>query len=305
MPFSRLALAAAALAALCALAPPAGAAPKVVASIKPIHSLIAGVMAGVAEPDLIVAGGASPHLYTLKPSDARRLERADIVFWIGPILESFLVKPLAALGGRAAVVELDRAPGVTLLPARAGGAWEPDEDHRAASALEQDGHLWLDPENAKAIVRIAVARLAALDAADAARYAQNGAALERRLDALDAALRQRLAAVRGRRFVVFHDAYQYFERRYDLAAIGSITVSPENLPSARRVQAIRDKVRTLDARCVFREPQFEPRLVDVVIAGTKARTGVLDPEGALLPRGPGLYFALLNGLADGLVRCLG
>ncbi len=302
MPFSRLALAAA---ALCALAPPAGAAPKVVASIKPIHSLIAGVMAGVAEPDLIVAGGASPHLYTLKPSDARRLERADIVFWIGPILESFLVKPLAALGGRAAVVELDRAPGVALLPARAGGAWEPDEDHHAASALEQDGHLWLDPENAKAIVRVAVARLAALDAADAARYAQNGAALERRLDALDAALRQRLAAVRGRRFVVFHDAYQYFERRYDLAAIGSITVSPENLPSARRVQAIRDKVRTLDARCVFREPQFEPRLVDVVIAGTRARTGVLDPEGALLPRGPGLYFALLNGLADELVRCLG
>ncbi len=305
MPFSRLALAAAALCALCAFAPPAGAAPKVVASIKPIHSLIAGVMAGVAEPDLIVAGGASPHLYTLKPSDASRLERADIVFWIGPILESFLVKPLAALGGRAAVVELDRAPGVALLPARAGGAWEPDEDHHAASALEQDGHLWLDPENAKAIVRVAVARLAALDAADAARYAQNGAALERRLDALDAALQRRLAAVRGRRFVVFHDAYQYFERRYDLAAIGSITVSPENLPSARRVQAIRDKVRTLDARCVFREPQFEPRLVDVVIAGTRARTGVLDPEGALLPRGPSLYFALLNGLADELVRCLG
>ncbi len=298
-------LVAAALVASGMLAPRADAAPEVVASIKPIHSLIAGVMEGVREPDLIVAGGASPHLYALKPLDARRLERADIVFWIGPIFEGFLEKPLAALAGKAEIVELDRAPGVALLPAREGGAWEEDEHHHAASALEQDGHLFLDPENAKAIVRIAAARLAALDRANAARYAANASALERRLDALDAALRQRLAAVGGVRFVVFHDAYQYFERRYGLAAIGSITVTPESQPGARRLQAIRDKIRTLGARCVFREPQFEPRLVDVVISGTAARTGVLDPEGALLARGPELYFNLMNGLADGLMRCLG
>ncbi len=300
-------LLAAALVASTLLAPTADAAPKVVASIKPIHSLIAGVMEGVADPDLIVAGGASPHLYALKPVDAERLERADIVFWIGPIFESFLAKPLTALAGKAEIVELDRAPGVTLLPARAGGAWEEDEDEprHAASALEQDGHLWLDPENAKAIVRVAAARLAALDRANAARYAANGAALERRLDALDGALRQRLGPLAGKRFVVFHDAYHYLERRYGLAAIGSITVSPENQPGARRLQAIREKIRTLGAQCVFREPQFEPRLVDVVIAGSSARTGVLDPEGALLARGPELYFELMNGLADGLVRCLG
>lgn len=298
-------LVAAALVASGMLAPRADAAPEVVASIKPIHSLIAGVMEGVREPDLIVAGGASPHLYALKPLDARRLERADIVFWIGPIFEGFLEKPLAALAGKAEIVELDRAPGVALLPAREGGAWEEDEHHHAASALEQDGHLFLDPDNAKAIVRIAAARLAALDRANAARYAANASALERRLDALDAALRQRLGAVGGVRFVVFHDAYQYFERRYGLAAIGSITVTPESQPGARRLQAIRDKIRTLGARCVFREPQFEPRLVDVVISGTAARTGVLDPEGALLARGPELYFNLMNGLADGLMRCLG
>jgi zinc transport system substrate-binding protein len=295
---------AAALVALVLLAPPAGAAPKVVASIKPIHSLIAGAMEGVGEPDLIVAGGASPHSYALKPLDAKRLEHADIVFWIGPIFESFLVKPLATLAGKAEIVELDRAPGIALLPAREGGAWEEDEHHRAASVFEQDGHLWLDPGNAKAIVRIAVAQLAALDPANAARYAANGSALERRLDALDAALRRRLAALSGVRFVVFHDAYQYFERHYGLAAIGSITVTPESPPGARRLQAIRDKIRTLGARCVFREPQFEPRLVDVVISGSAARTGVLDPEGALLARGPELYFDLMNGLADGLVRCL-
>lgn len=298
-------VAAVAFAALGLLASPVAAAPKVVASVKPIHALIAGVMEGVGEPDLIVAGGASPHLYALKPLDAKRLERAEIVFWIGPIFEGFLEKPLATLAAKAQIVELDRAPGITLLPARAGGAWEEDDDHHAASALEQDGHLFLDPENAKAIVRIAVRRLTAIDRGNGARYAANGAALERRLDALDAALRQRLAPLRGVRFVVFHDAYQYFERRYGLAAIGSITVSPESQPGARRVQSIRDKIRTLGARCVFREPQFEPRLVDVVVSGTAAHTGVLDPEGALLARGPELYFELMNNLADGLVRCLG
>ena len=283
----------------------AAAAPKVVASIKPVHSLVAGVMDGVGEPDLIVSGGTSPHLYTLKPSDAQRLERADIVFWIGPIFEGFLSKPLTALASRAEIVELDRAPGTEVLPAREGGAWEEDEHHHAASGLERDGHLWLDPGNAKAIVRVAVARLSARDPAHGARYAANGAALEQRLDALDRALRRRLAAVAGARFVVFHDAYQYLERRYGLAAIGSITVTPENRPGARRLETIRGKIKTLGARCVFAEPQFEPRLIATVTAGTGARTGVLDPEGAALAPGIDLYFTLMSGLADGLASCLG
>jgi zinc transport system substrate-binding protein len=294
------------LAALLA-ALPAMAAPKVVASIKPIDALVAGVMAGVGEPALIVAGGASPHLYTLKPSDAERLADADIVFWVGPIFEAFLAKPLTSLAGKAEIVELDRAPGIVFLPAREGGAWEPDEhhDHAAAAEEAQDGHLWLDPDNAKAIVSLAASRLATLDPAHAAAYTANGAVLERRLDVLDAGLRQRLAAVKGVPFVVFHDAYHYLEHRYGLAAIGSITVSPENRPGARRLQEIRGKIVALGARCVFSEPQFEPRLVTTVIAGTGARTGVLDPEGAALAPGPELYFQLMNGLAESLVHCLG
>lgn len=294
----------------CSLpAAPALAAPEVVVSIKPIHALVAGVMEGIGEPGLIVAGASSPHTYTLRPSDARRLAAADLVFWVGPIMEGFLAKPLAALSGKAAIVELDRTPGIALLPAREGGAWEPDEDeprpvHGGDPALEQDGHLWLDPDNAKAIVRIAVARLSALDPADAARYAANGAALERRLGALDDDLRRRLAPLKARPFVVFHDAYQYFDRRYGLDGIGSITVNPENRPGARRLEEIRDKITTLHARCVFSEPQFEPRLVQTLIDGTNAHTGALDPEGASLEAGPDLYFALMNGLADSLARCL-
>lgn len=282
------------------------AAPDVVVSIKPIHSLVAGVMAGVAEPQVIVAGGSSPHVYSLRPSDARKLEAAQLVFWVGPILEGFLEKPLTSLAGKAEIVELDRSPSLTLLPARHGGDWEADEDEHThvASAAEQDGHLWLDPANARAIVQLAEIKLAALDPANAAHYASNAALLARRLDALDAQLRQRLAPVRGRPFVVFHDAYQYLERRYNLAAIGSITVSPEHQPGAQRIQAIRAKVAALGAACVFSEPQFEPRLVQTVIEGTQARTGVLDPEGASLHAGAELYFTLMDGLADGLVTCL-
>lgn len=286
---------------------PAAAAPDVVVSIKPIHALVAGVMAGVAEPGLIVGGAASPHVYSLRPSDARHLEAADLVFWAGPIMEGFLAKPLAALSGKAEIVELDRAPGVALLPARGGGSWEPDADEPPpahGSVLEQDGHFFLDPANAKAIVRVAVARLSAHDPADAARYAANGATLEQKLDALDASLRQRLAPLRGKPFVVFHDAYQYLERRYNLDGIGSITVNPENQPSARRLAAIHRKILALDARCVFSEPQFEPRLVQTLIEGTKARTGVLDPEGAALAPGPDLYFRLMDGLANSLTDCL-
>ena len=287
--------------------------PEVVVSIKPIHSLVAAVMEGIGTPSLIVAGGTSPHLYTLRPSDAERLASARIVFWIGPIFESFLAKPLTALAGRAEIVELDRAPAMTLLPAREGGPWEPHADEPAhhhankpdAADEEMDGHLWLDPANAKAIAAIAAARLATADPANAAHYRANAAVLSGRLDALDALLDERLQPLRERPFVVFHDAYQYLTRRYDLAAVGSVTVSPERPPSARRIAAIHAKVAALNAHCVFREPQFAPRLVDTVMAGTSARSAVLDPEGAALAPGPDLYFALMTKLADGLAHCLG
>jgi zinc transport system substrate-binding protein len=292
------------LAIICARA--AAAAPAVLVSVKPLHSLVAAVMAGAGEPGLIVKGSGSPHTYALRPSDAERLAAARLVVWAGPALESFLAKPLAALAGKAEIIELDRTPGIKVLPARVGGLWEEDRDDPLRKEMpgDRDGHLWLDPENAEAIAHVVAARLAALDPGNAARYRANEAALVDRLGAIDAMLARRLAPLRNLPFVVFHDGYQYLERRYHLDAIGSITVDPEHPPGARRIAEIRAKIMAVKARCVFAEPEFTPTLVGTVVAGTGARTGVLDGLGAALPEGPELYPQMMDGLAQALEDCL-
>ncbi len=290
--------------------------PKVVVSIKPIHSLVAAVMQGVGTPDLIVDGAASPHTYAFKPSNARSLQEAKLVFWVGPGMEAFLQKPLAALGTNATVVELDDAPGITKLKFREGGAFEPHDDgdeHEASDDHahgrdhdhgEFDTHLWLDPHNAKAMVSEITTSLVAADPVNALTYQANQKALNDKLDALDTEIASTLAPVKDKPFIVFHDAYQYFEHRYGVRVSGSITVSPETIPGAQRVAEIHSKVADLGATCVFAEPQFEPKLVNVVLEGTTAKSGVLDPEASTLPQGPDLYFDLMRGIASSLKTCL-
>ncbi|AWK86108.1 zinc ABC transporter substrate-binding protein ZnuA [Azospirillum thermophilum] len=306
--------------------------PKVVASIKPIHSLVASVMQGVGEPALLVKGAGSPHTYALKPSDAKALSAADLVVWVGPELEGFLEKPLKSNAPKATVVTLMEQPGMLLLDAREGGAWEPHDhghahehghghdhghDKKAAGKAgghdddhdhdhdEVNTHIWLDPANARRIAAAVAEALAVRDPANAETYRTNAERTGARIDQLDAELKAALGPVARKPFVVFHDAYQYFEARYDLGAVGSITVNPERRPSAKRLSAIRAKISGLEAACVFAEPQFEPALVRTIIEGTKAKTGVLDPEGADLADGPDLYFTLMRNLAAGLRGCLG
>lgn len=311
---------------LCVLADPLAAAPapEVIASIKPIHSLAAGVMDGIGAPGLLVKGAASPHSYAMRPSDAARLEDADVVFWIGPAMETFLARPLAALAADAEVLEIETIPGLVLHAPREGGVWAPpaqgdeaghehghgedghgEEAHaHGHEAVSVDPHLWLDPGNAAVIAAVMAETLAAVDPANAAAYRANARALVQRIDALDAEIATELAPVRDRPFVVFHDAYQYFEAHYGLAAAGAITVSPEQPPGARRLSEIRAAVAERDAACVFREPQFEPALVELVIEGTAIRQGELDPEGAGLAEGPDLYFELMRNLARSFSTCL-
>ena len=165
-------------------------------------------------------------------------------------------------------------------------------------------HVWLDPHNAEAIVQAAVAALQKADAANAARYAENGEAVIARIDAMDADLQVKLASVKDAPYLVFHDAYQYFEAHYGTRAVGSITVTPERTPGAKRIAELRDKIEDAGAVCVFSEPQFEPALVATLVEGTDAKTGVLDPLGAELAAGPDAYFELMEDLAGSLVTCL-
>ncbi|MGK6315908.1 zinc ABC transporter substrate-binding protein ZnuA [Neorhizobium sp. DT-125] len=300
----------------------ASAAPDVVVSIKPIHSLVASIMKGVSEPKLIVEGAASPHTFSLKPSNAAAIESANIVFWVGPGMEAFLEKPLEALGSKATVVELEDAPGLEKLPFREGGAFEAhdhgDHEHEHAEGEEHaheghehehehgafDTHLWLDPLNAKAIAAEIEKTLVSADPANASTYQANAAALMQKIDALDTELKAIVEPVKDKPFIVFHDAYQYFEKRYGVTVAGSITVSPETMPGADRISQIHKKVTEIGATCVFAEPQFEPKLVAVVTEGTPARSGTLDPEAATLKEGPDLYFELMRGLASSMKNCL-
>jgi zinc transport system substrate-binding protein len=295
--------------------------PRVVVSIKPIHSLVAAVMQGAGEPTLLIGSGASPHTYSLKPTDARTMQEADLIFWVGEGMETFLRKPLAALPKNARVVELVHVEGVMLL-----GQRESEEPHMhgnhvheptasASTEIERgehrhehggsDMHIWLDADNARAIVRAAVAALAEADPVRAALYRSNGERTETRIDTLDRTLRSELAPLAGRPYVVFHDAYRYLEHRYGLTPVGSITVNPDRQPSAQRIAAIRKKIVDDNALCIFSEPQFEPSLVKTVIEGTGARVGVLDAEGGVgIPPGPDAYFTIMRNLGDSLKNCL-
>jgi zinc transport system substrate-binding protein len=291
----------------------------VVVSIKPIHSLVAGVMEGVGTPQLLIEGAGSPHSYALRPSQARALDQAEVVFWVGENLEAFLARPLAALADDATVVALSDADGLRLLATRDGGTWgdhgeeghgeheheDEHEDEHEHDHGEVDMHLWLDPQNAAAMVAAIAAALSAADPEHAAAYAANATKVRADLARLDGEVAATLGSVRDRPFVVFHDAYQYFEDRYGLNAVGAITVDPQRAPGAGRLRDIRAELEELDAACVFAEPQFQPALVETVVEGTGANTGVLDPLGAELEAGPDQYAELLLALSRSLVDCLG
>ena len=214
-------------------------------------------------------------------------------------------------------------PGLEKLKFREGGAFEAhdDGDEHDASAEGAEGHaheeaghhhdegefdmhLWLDPANAKAMAAQIEATLTAADPDNAAAYKANLEALGIRLDALDKQIAETVAPIKDKPFIVFHDAYQYFEHRYHVKVAGSITVSPETLPGAARLKQIHEKIVELGATCVFAEPQFEPKLVNVVLEGTPAKSGTLDPEAATLDAGPDLYFQLMEGIGTSLKTCL-
>jgi zinc transport system substrate-binding protein len=280
---------------------------QVAVSIKPIHSLVAAVMKGIGEPALIVQGAGSPHTYSLKPSQAIKIENAQVIFWVGPELETFLEKPLKTIGANAKIVALVDSPGLVTLMPREGGTFDQgtEEGEVEHPHTGVDPHLWLDPENAKAIVGAIAETLSVANPENAAHYRANADAELSRLQTLEDDIGAILAPVKGQHFIVFHDAYQYFEHRFGLEASGSVTVSPDMMPGAIRLKDIKSKIAELGAVCVFAEPEFEPKLVSTVIEGSAAKSGVLDPLGANLEEGPDLYAELMRNMANSLRDCLG
>lgn len=303
------------LGARTALAESSPSFPQVVASIKPIHSLVAGVMGHRGSLFLLVPGSFSEHGYTLKPSDARHLQQANLVFWVGDEMETYLTKPIQSLSKETRLVTLADAKGIALLSTREDPAFEPhthsdQESHKDShkdshhSHSEPDLHIWLDPQNAMVIVNAIVTSLSKADPAQAAYYAQNGESLKKNLAALDQEITESLRPLKGKPYIVSHDAYQYLEHRYGIQARGSLTLTPDQSPSAARLKNIRAKIKNLGAVCVFAEPQIKSNLIEAVISGTPAKADTLDPNGALIEPGPDLYFTLLRSNTAALVRCL-
>lgn len=305
--------------------------PRVATDIAPVHALVARVMQGIDTPALIVAPGATPHEYSLRPSEATALQEADLVFWIGPGLTPWLEDALETLAEDATVTELLEADGTLALSFRTDPLFEAhdhedhadhdehdhedhddhdehdhdehDDDEHAHG--DHDPHAWLSPDNGAVWLDVIAAQLATADPENAAAYQSNAEAGRAELTALRTQIESILAPVRDRNFIVFHDAYQYFETAFAFPASGAISVSDAVAPSPARIAEIQARVADQQVVCVLSEPQFDPGIVAAVMDGSDARTGVLDPLGSDLEPGPLLYPQMLRNLATTLADCLG
>ena len=306
---------------------------KVITSIKPLHSLVSYVMDGVGTPDVLVDGSSSPHTFQLKPSHATMLQEADIVFWIGEDLESFLETPLKSIAKNSRHIALMESDEIELLKFREknifGGHDEHDEhgdehdehgdehdehgdehddhgdehdDHHDGHAHgEHDIHFWLDPEIAKTIVKIVTRELSELDPNNASTYKSNSAKAMNEIDQLIKDTKSKINS--NASYVVFHDAYQYFEKRFGVEVAGALTVNPEVLPGAKQLSEIREVIEHENINCLFSEPQFNPSIAETIASDTGVKAAIIDPLGAELDPGKDLYFDLIGDIASSFESC--
>ena len=304
---------------------------KVVTSIKPIHSLAAYVMDGVGKPNVIVDGYNSPHGFSLKPSHAKMIENADLIIWVGEDLEAFLEKPLDSIAKKAKKVELMDLKGIKKLKFREKNIFEGHDDHghkkdkhddhshkehkehghkkdkhddhghEGHAHGEHDPHIWLDPMNAKVIIKEITNQLVKLDSANSAKYKANSREAISDIDALTKSIKKDLN--KNSRVVVFHDAYQYFENRFGIKVLGALTVNTDVLPGAEQLAEIREVIEHEKVNCIFSEPQFNPSIIKTIAKDTNIKTGVLDPLGATIDKGKGMYSELLKNMSSSFKGC--
>jgi len=316
---------------------PVNAEIKVVATIKPIHSLASYLMDGVGKPDLIVDGYASPHGFALKPSHAKMIQNADIIFWVGEDIESFLEKPLKSIAKKAEKIELMEIKGITKLKFRERNIFEGHDDHghkeddhddhakkeddhddhghdddhkkdghddhghEGHAHGEYDPHIWLDPMNAKVILTEMARHLMENDQKNASKYKANLKKANKDLDNLTKKVKSELN--KDFKSIVFHDAYQYFEERFGVNILGAFTVNTDVMPGAEQLSEIREVIEHDKVSCIFSEPQFNPDIIKAVAKDTKVATGVIDPLGATLDPGKDLYFDLISNMSKSFQGC--
>ena len=286
----------------------------VVASIKPIHSLVAAVMGDIGTPHLLLEAPSSAHHFTLKPSQARSLQAADIVFWVGPTMEQPLTKALATLAPQAQTLPLIESAGLVLInfdkvtPAHEKHDHEKHDKHDEHAKHDDhliNPHIWLDPQNAKIMLGVIAVRLAKADPENASTYAANADSMAARLATLETDITSQLASYSAAKFLVLHDAHVYFERRFGLRNYGAITTEPDVMPTASRVKALRDELREHRFDCIFTEPFLGQKAAALIAEGSKVSIGTLDPIASNLPAGAQLYPDLLMSYAKALRSCFG
>ncbi|WP_124318573.1 zinc ABC transporter substrate-binding protein [Pseudomonas chlororaphis] len=278
---------------------------RILTSIKPLQLIAAAVQDGIAVPEVLLPPGASPHNYALRPSDVRKVQSVELLYWIGPDMESFL--PRVLKGRTLPSLAVQELPGLKLRHfaednhSHAEEADEHDHDHRPGSL---DAHLWLSPVNARVIADRMAADLSAADPANAARYQRNAKAFDARLDALDARLKARLAPIAGKPYFVFHEAFDYFEDAYGLKHAGVFSVAAEVQPGAQHVAAMRARLQQVGKTCVFSEPPLRPRLAETLVAGLPVKLAELDALGGYTPATAQGYEQVLEKLGNDLAGCL-
>ena len=294
---------------------------KVVTSIKPIHSITSYIMDGVGSPDLIVDGYNSPHNFQLKPSHAKMLQNADLVIFVGEGIEEFLEKPLESIAKDAKKFALLEQSGFKKLKFREKNIFEEHDDHddhdkkakkkddhddhghddHGHGHGEYDPHIWLDPINAKAMIKKITKLLSKMDKENSSTYKSNSKKAIKEIDMMVKEIKSEMN--KDLKFVVFHDAYQYFENRFDISVLGALTLNTDVLPGAEQLSEIREVIEHENVNCIFSEPQFNPDIINAIAMDTNVKTGVLDPLGATLEPGKDLYFDLIRNISKSFKGC--
>ena len=292
---------------------------KVVTTIKPLHSLISSVMEGVGEPSLIIEGTNNPHTFVFKPSHAQMLEEADVVFWVGEDLEAFMEKPLKSLAGDAKKIAFMELGTIEILKFREENIFDDhddhddhdghddeheghdDHDHHGHAHGEFDAHIWLDPMNAKEMVHKIAHELGDLDPTNKETYEANAVKTLKSLDKLIEEVNNSLP--KDISYIVFHDAYQYFEKRFGVSSAGALTLNPDVLPGAKQIADIKNLIIDKGIKCIFSEPQYNPKIIETLASDMSISTGILDPLGAYLEKGNGMYEELIREISNSIIKC--